>query len=106
MVQAITVTQVGKTERKGRDRETEFDIDITSYLTGGVAVTLPQLRLKTLRRLIIMSTELNFVARWDGSKTAPKILVLGDSGGAAGSALAEAADASDVGVFRVVAIGR
>jgi hypothetical protein len=54
-----------------------------------------------------MPLENNRVARWDGSKTAPALIVyMGKTTDADGAAGVEPADATDVGEFLIKAYGK
>lgn len=107
---AFTATQIGK-EVVGRDRVVTTDLDITSYATGGEAPTLAQLGVNRLIDLEVRGpvTTTRWRAQWDGSLTAPKIIVSGQEPTNATVGVivfSEVAAATNVGKVRVVARGR
>jgi hypothetical protein len=92
---AVTVTI---TNRKVADNEVEVRGTIafdSSYPTGGEAITLGTLGLSTLKSLYPFSFA-GFVPAWNGSKTAPKILLYWVDTSTDGAAMAQVVDETDV----------
>lgn len=110
MVSVYTLTRVGEREIEGRNRKVIFDIDVTDYENpGGVVLTLAELQVSRLISLEVEATENGYVSKWDGSLTAPTILMYGQEptdGTANVIALAELDDTTDAGTFRLTVIGR
>ena len=92
---AATVTV---TNRKVDGNEVEVRGTIafdSSYPTGGEAITLGALGLSTLKALYPFPFA-GFVSAWDGSKTAPKVLLYWVDTSTDGAALAQVTDETDV----------
>jgi hypothetical protein len=109
MASTFTLAKQGKTEIEGTKKLVVWKLDCTSYdkTNGGIKPTAAQLGLKAIERIEIMPLENNRVARWDGSKTAPALIVyMGKTTDADGAAGVEPADATDVGEFLIKAYGK
>lgn len=82
----------------------------TSYPTGGEALTIDNLGVRTLDALLLYPTNSGYVPVWDGSKTAPKIMMFyGDNNNAADGPLIEVPNATDLSAqtgMQFVAFGR
>lgn len=100
----FALTRIGTPERRGRQRVVTFDMDITSYTTGGEAPTIAQLQVNRLEDIEVQPGESGYLIDWDRSTTAPKIRAYRQT--AATSALVEVPAATDVGNVRVKAVGR
>lgn len=76
----------------------------SSYATGGEAITLIDLGLLRLDHLVV-DAGAGYLAKWDGSTTAPKILLYRQT--AATSALVEVPSTTDVSTIsvKVLALG-
>lgn len=87
--------------RKTTIAQVTFD---SSYATGGEAITVSSLGLDRLDYLLV-DAGAGYLARWDGSKTTPKILLYRQT--AATGALAEVPSTTDVStiVVNVLAFG-
>ena len=82
----------------------------TSYPTGGEAFTPSQVGLYTLDDISIRNTNSGYMPVWNGSKTAPKLMVFyGDNNNASDGPLIEVPNATDLSAqtgFQFTAIGR
>lgn len=80
------------------------DVDITfdnSYVTGGEQISLSALGLGFADRITISNPGQGYLCRWDGSRTAPKLLLYRQT--AATGALVEVPNTTDVSTV-VVAV--
>lgn len=83
----------------------------TSYPTGGEALTVDgNLDLRNLDAIFFANTNSGYVPVWNGSKTAPKIMVYyGDNNNASDGPLIEVPNATDLSAqtgFQFLAFGR
>lgn len=110
MASTYTLTRVGVPGRAGNEKTVTFDIAVSSYDgTNGVDLTLAELQMGRLIDLAVEANTNAYVAIWDGSLTAPKIRIYGQSPTTTTTgvlALSEIANAVNAGTFRINVRGR
>ena len=102
---AVSVSVATGPEVPGNRKMTSGSITFdSSYVTGGEAVTIGDLGFTRLDFMCVSSGQ-GYVAIWDGSTTAPKLLLYRQT--AATGALVEVPNATDVSTIsvRVLAFG-